>query len=267
MSEFELILFYANPADAAEAGAAGIEGLVVDWERRGKARRQRDAATEINHHTAEDLRRARGVSAARLICRVDPPGPALEAQIESAIDCAADEVLLPMVRTVEEVEHALELARGRIGVGVLVETEAAVAAAAELSTLPLSRAYIGLNDLSIELGCASIFDPVADGTVERVRAEFDLPFGFGGLTLPDRGAPVPCRLLIAEMARLRCSFSFLRRHYRCDLAAAGGHAQAAQAIRRGLAAARLRPGPVVEADRRDLHASIVRSRQRSAVRG
>jgi hypothetical protein len=58
---------------------------------------------------------------------------------------------------------------------------------------------------------------VVDGTVDELRWHFDVPFGFGGLTLPDRGYPVPCRLLMGEMARLECSFSFLRRSFRRDV--------------------------------------------------
>ena len=98
----------------------------------------------------------------------------------------------------------IEAVGGRCGVGVLVETVAAVEAVEELALLPLSRVYVGLNDLSIDRGTASLFDAIADGTVERVVSAFDVPFGFGGLTEPELGDPVPCRLLIAEMARLRC---------------------------------------------------------------
>jgi hypothetical protein len=50
-----------------------------------------------------------------------------------------------------------------------------------------------------------------------VRRACPVPFGFGGLTLPDRGAPVPCRLLIAEMARISARFSFLRRSFLRDI--------------------------------------------------
>jgi hypothetical protein len=35
----------------------------------------------------------------------------------------------------------------------------------------------------------------------RLRRYFEVPFGFGGATLPDRGRPIPCRLLLSEMAQ------------------------------------------------------------------
>ena len=77
--------------------------------------------------------------------------------------------------------------------------------------------YLGLNDLAIERGTRNIFAAVADGMVERVREAFRAPFGFAGLTLPDAGFPIPCRLLIGEMARLGCQFSFLRRSFHRDI--------------------------------------------------
>ncbi len=105
---------------------------------------------------------------------------------------------------------------GRCGVGMLLETCEAVVGAADFARLPLSRVYVGLNDLAIARRSANIFEAVADGTVDRLRPLFTVPFGFGGLTLPDAGHPIPCRLLMAEMTRLECTFSFLRRSFRRD---------------------------------------------------
>src|SRR5205823_7797724 len=114
--------------------------------------------------------------------------------------------------------------------------------------LPLSRVYVGLNDLAIDRGAPSIFTAVADGTVERLRGHFRAPFGFGGLTLPDRGSPIPCRLLIAEMARLDCAFSFLRRSFIRDTA---GHKMQPMVsrIRTALLEASARTPAEVERDR------------------
>jgi hypothetical protein len=80
--------------------------------------------------------------------------------------------------------------------------------------------------------------------VARARDAFaGTCFGFGGLTAADAGHPVPCRLLIEEMARLRCDFTFLRRSFRRDHAArpaqaiiAGIHAAWAECAARPLAA-------------------------------
>jgi hypothetical protein len=216
-SSFELLLFSTSPETVRAAVDAGVAGIVVDWEHRGKRARQAGADTEINHDTPADLERVRAASDARVICRLNGYGPHTPAELERAIACGADEVLLPMVRTVEEVASVCSLARGRCGVGMLVETVAAVACAPAFARLPLARVYVGLNDLAIARGTPSIFTALVDGTVEDARRPFRLPFGVGGLTRPEGGAPIPCRLLIGEMARLGCAFSFLRRSFHRDM--------------------------------------------------
>ena len=216
-ARFDLFLFSTQPHVVRDVVSSGAAGIVIDWERAGKHDRQRAADTEINEHTVADLRRVRAATDARILCRVNPVGPTTSSEIDEAIEAGADEILLPMVRTVDEVLTALEAVRGRRGLGILVETAAAVHCAAALARLPLSRVYVGLNDLMIDRGDTNIFSAVLDGTVERVRSHFDVPFGFAGLTLVGRGRPIPCRLLMAEMARLDCRFSFLRRSFHRDI--------------------------------------------------
>ena len=98
----------------------------------------------------------------------------------------ADDVLLPMVVTVEQVDRTLDLVNGRCGVGILIETLPAVAAAAGLATRPLSRIYVGLSDLRTARGSSQLFEPLVDGTVDRVRADVEhVPFGVAGLTRLD----------------------------------------------------------------------------------
>jgi hypothetical protein len=217
VTAFELLLFSTDPETVSRYTEAGVDCFIVDWERKGKETRQAGADTEINEDTPEDLRRVRAATNARLICRLNQPGPWTPGEIEEAVAGGADELLLPMVRSPEEVLEAIRLAAGRCGVGILVETLDAVRHAAQLACLPISRAYVGLNDLSIERRSRSIFEPLTDGLVDGIRPLFTVPFGLAGLTLPECGRPIPCRLLIGEMSRLSCGFSFLRRSWRRDV--------------------------------------------------
>jgi hypothetical protein len=216
MSRFGLYLFSTNEAFIRTAIAAGVDGIVVDWEDAGKERRQANADTQINHDTLADLQRVRRCTTAPIICRVNNSAELLM-EAESAIGAGADEILVPMVRDPRTVRAVLDLADGRAGVGVLIETVDAVERASEIAGLPISRAYVGLNDLSIERCTPSIFTAVADGTVELLRNRFSVPFGFGGLTLPAAGHPIPCNLLMSEMVRLRCDFTMLRRSFLADV--------------------------------------------------
>jgi HpcH/HpaI aldolase/citrate lyase family len=257
VSSFDLFLFARDPELLREASAAGIAGIVVDWERRGKRERQAGADTEIRADTPADLALVRRMTGARVLCRVDGPGEGCAEEIEQAIELGADEVLLPMVRTRDEVERALEQVDGRCGLGILVETEDAVRASESLSSLPLSRVYVGLNDLMIDRGASSLFEPLVDGTVEGIRGHFEMPFGVAGLTLPDLGFPVPCRLLIAEMTRLGCDFSFLRRSFLRDVER-GSIAAAVDDIGKAIDGARRRKPKTIEDDRGELASAVGR---------
>jgi hypothetical protein len=156
-----------------------------------------------------------------------------------------------MVRSPEEVLEAIRLAAGRCGVGILVETLDAVRCASELSRLPISRVYVGLNDLSIERGTRSIFEPLVDGLVDRIRPSFTVPFGLAGLTLPECGRPIPCRLLIGELARLSCKFTFLRRSWRRDMAGRDPGVEIPR-MRAAIELARRRSAEEISRDRQEL---------------
>jgi hypothetical protein len=214
----DLFLFTVDATFGRDVVDAGAAGVVVDWERRGKARRQAGEGTQINADTPDDLARMRAATDGRVLCRVNGWGPWTAAEIDEAVDRGADEVLLPMVRTPEEVDRALDAVGGRCGLGILVETEDAVARVPELARRPLSRVYLGLNDLRIDRASDNLFTPLVDGTAETVRAAVPGPFGVGGLTLPGGGVPVDSTLLAAELVRVGADFTFLRRSFTADMA-------------------------------------------------
>lgn len=215
----ELWLFTADLALARRARAAGIDGFVLDWESRGKATRQQGADTEINRDTPADVARISAVRDARRVVRVNALGPWTAGEIEAAITAGATDLLLPMVKTPAEVEGFLAMVGGRVRAGILVETVSACRHASAVAALPLDLVYVGLNDLSIDRGTDSIFAPLRDGLALELRAHFaGIPFGLGGLTVVDGGRPIACLDLMAELARLGCDFTFLRRSFHREAA-------------------------------------------------
>lgn len=223
-SPLELVLFATEPALVERARRGGIRSMIVDLEWRGKEQRQLGADTEINRHRPEELDVLKRHAVPQRICRLNRLGPWTRDEVDATLSAGANRLLLPMVESVDEVESALELIGGRCELGILVETEHAVRIAHRLAELPLVQVYVGLNDLAIsrglrsDAGASEIFDAVADGTVQSLRRTFALhEFGFGGVTVVGGGSPVPCRLLMAEMSRLGCTFSFLRRSFKRDV--------------------------------------------------
>jgi hypothetical protein len=248
----DLVLFETAHEEAAAALAAGVDGLIVDLEQSGKHRRQEGADTEINGHQPRDLDLARELGARLRFCRVEGPGQWEASQVDEVIARGATHILLPMVRTVDEVQVLLDQVAGRVAVGILVETEEAVRQVEVLARLPLFGVFVGLNDLAIERRSKDLFTPLVDGTVERVREAFEnRQLGFAGVTVLDGGAPVPARLLLAEMARLGASFAFLRRSFRRDIA---GRDLAVELdrIRHSFADLRRRSPDEIAADRHEL---------------
>ena len=217
--DLELVLFAGRAERVERARAAGITSLIIDLEWRGKQARQEGAGTEINRQQTADLEVLVAAGIPRRYCRLNAPGSWCSDELEGAIAAGANHLLLPMVRSAREVEDFLRRVDGRCAAGILVETTEAVAAATELARLPVDSVYVGLNDLAIARRSASLFDALVDGTVERVRQAFGtVRFGVAGVTTVDAGAPIPCRLLLAEMARLETDFSFLRRSFLRDAA-------------------------------------------------
>ncbi len=257
----ELVLFTTRREEIERALAAGIESIIVDWEWRDKETRQRGADTEINRDTADDLARLRDLGVPRRFCRINRFGPWTREEVETAVDAGATHLMLPMAERADDVEAFLGWTEAAAGpdepcrAGILVETEGGIETAPELARLPLDRVYVGLNDLRISRGAASLFEAVADGTVAHLRRVFaGHRFGFGGVTVVDGGAPVPCRLLLAEMARIGASFSFLRRSFKRDIAGGGDADWRREVARIGALwrDLRERERPACEADRATL---------------
>lgn len=218
-SSLDLFVFHrATRLDAASL-EGGAKGIVVDFETHGKADRQQGFDTQINDHDWHDLRDVKEDLNAYVICRINGTNDNTEAEVMQALHLGADEILIPMIRKLSEVTTILHLVKEKAHVSVMIETLEAINITRQLDQLPLARVYVGLNDLRICRGSDSIFSAIEDGTVESIREMIKYtPFGFGGLTTPGFGTPLPVEHFLHEMTRLDCQFTFLRRSFFQDTA-------------------------------------------------
>lgn len=249
--ELELALFEKRPGPVARALDAGLRTFFVDMEWRGKESRQIDSDTEINRDVAADALALRTLGAPRVWCRIDRFGPWTSGEIREAIEAGVDLIFLPMVEHPREVEAVLRQIDGGVPLGILVETPAAIERVHDLAALPIAAVYVGLNDLAIARG-TPLFAALADGTVDRVREAVDerAAFGVAGVTGMGGGRPIPSPLLLAELARVRCDFSFLRRSFRREaLETAVDLPAEVAAIQSAWVTLRRRNGAEVERDR------------------
>lgn len=214
-----LMLFTADPDLAAAAQDAGIDRIVVDLERRGKAERQQGYHLETSGHTMRDLQRVRARTSAEVLCRINPLHKCSCQEIEAVIGAGADVLMLPMFRTPDEVRFFVDAVGDRAVTTLLLETREAVACAADLPDIGFDELYVGINDLALAYNKHFAYELFSDGTVEQLRNIFQgRPFGAGGITIMHYGRPIPAIMILQELARMRCSMVILRRAFVRDVA-------------------------------------------------
>jgi 2-keto-3-deoxy-L-rhamnonate aldolase RhmA len=202
----ELIQITNDPAFARRCDALAGFRLFVDLERMGKAERQAGRNTFISAHQVEDVGRIKAtLRQSPLMVRVNPLHAGSADEVGAVIAQGADRIMLPMFTTAQEVRAFCELVAGRVPVTPLLETAAALRCVEEWAGTPgIDEIYVGLNDLHISLGCRFMFEPLADGSVERVGKvahAHGRSFGFGGIARMDEGL-LSGRDVLAEHLRL-----------------------------------------------------------------
>lgn len=219
----KLMYITNRPEVAAVAESAGVDRIIVDLEFIGKDARQKGLDTVKSHHTIRDVGRIkRAVMNAKVMVRVNPIHDTLpdyfssRYEIDAVIAAGADIVMLPYFKTLEEVRTFTELVNGRARTMLLMETPEAVALTDEILELGgFDEIHIGLNDLSLGCGYRFMFEPLANGTVERLSLKFRLkgvPFGFGGVASLGKGM-LPAQYILKEHYRLGSDFVILSRSF------------------------------------------------------
>jgi hypothetical protein len=217
-NKIDLILFENCAEHAKGFHESGITSFMIDLEILGKDIRQLGFDTEIRPGTLADLTSIASIQGVKAWCRINRFHENTAEEIRAVVDAGAHVILLPMVTTVSEVQTFLDLVDNQCEKAVMIETQQAAAIAGDLNNLRIDHVFFGLNDFAISRGGGSIFRALADGSVEQVRSKMpNISFGFGGLTDITKGSPIPCKMLMEEMERLNCEFTFLRRAFRRDI--------------------------------------------------
>lgn len=195
--------------------------LFVDLERNGKAERQAGRNTFISTHQIDDVGRVKAVLRhSRLMVRVNPyrldQPAAARAEVDAVLAQGADLLMLPMFSTAQELRSFCEIVDGRVPVVPLLETVGALESLEQwLDTPGLGEVFVGLNDLHLAMGCRFMFEPLAQGHVDRVAAAArrrGLPMGFGGIARADEGS-LPGRDVMGEHLRLGSQAVILSRTF------------------------------------------------------
>lgn len=205
------------PEIAKYVDHCGVHCIFIDLELLGKVERQGGRDTVISHHKVENISRVKDVvQNAEVLVRLNPLNPQSSVEIESALDQGADALMLPMFRSLEEIEWFCNRVNSRARVVPLVETIGAMNQLDQIVQLPdVSRIHIGLNDLHLDMELNFMFELMSNGIVDKMAEicrNARIPFGVGGISTMDQGL-VSGWLVLSAHARLGSEWVILSRSF------------------------------------------------------
>lgn len=217
MRDINLWLITNKPDIAKFAISHGVDKIFVDLELIGKLERQGHLDTVISHHTINDVKEVRNIiPKGRLLVRSNPIHPKIREEINRIIDSGADIVMLPMWKTMQDIEVFLNCIAGRTKVCLLAETPESLILLPSLCKIKeIDEFHIGLNDLRLALNKKFMFETLADGLIEKATQclrDDNKTFGIGGLARIGEGL-VPPEIILGEHVRLGSSAAILSRTF------------------------------------------------------
>jgi 2-keto-3-deoxy-L-rhamnonate aldolase RhmA len=206
-----------KPEIALIAEKYGVERVWVDLETLGKEQRQHNMNTVKSAHTISDIKNIAAVlTKSDLLVRVNPFNPCSEDEINKVISAGAKIIMLPMWKSVGEVESFVKIVGRRAKTVLLLETKEAEMCLDEVLQIPyIDEVHIGLNDLHLSYGLTFMFELLANGTVERICHKLNskgIPYGFGGVSKIGYGL-LPAEKIIMEHYRLGSTRVILSRSF------------------------------------------------------
>lgn len=193
----------------------GVDTIFVDLERKGKLKRQ-GVGTWISDHNLETVTNLRKVSNSELLVRIDPICNESKFQIDEVISRGADNIMLPMIKNISEVEFFLENVNSQIKTTLLIETKESLEILDEITDLKgVDKIYIGLNDLHLSLNQKFMFQSLYNGILEDISRLLNLKnieFGFGGISKIGHGE-IKAEMILSEHIRLGSQSVILSRSF------------------------------------------------------
>ncbi len=214
----QFFLFSKDLDLALRAEKAGIDSIVLDWEMRGKAKRQKDHNLEMNLDSPQDIRALSSNLKIPVSVRINSLWKNTSTEVDAAIANGAKIIMLPMAKSLNDVKQFLSIVDGQAKTIVQIETPELVEQLEGFNGLDWDIAYIGLNDLMVSYGRSSIWETFSDGTAERICGSLcGRVYGFGGSTILGGGEPIINILILHEMVRLGASVTVMRRTLKREL--------------------------------------------------
>lgn len=206
-----------DPTVALIAEKNGVDRVWVDLETLGKEERQKNMNSVKSHHTVQDVANiSKVLTTSELQVRINPWNEGSKAEIEQVISAGADRIMLPMWKTIQDVDAFLNAVNKRVATTLLLETREAEECLDEVLKHPLlDEIHIGLNDLHLSYGLTFMFELLSNGTVERMCEKMKkagVSYGFGGIARIGEGT-IPAEMIVMEHYRLGSTRAILARSF------------------------------------------------------
>jgi hypothetical protein len=221
------MMITASPEVAGFIEQHGVARIFLDQEVLGKAERQGHLDTHKAAHSLQEISAvARVLRQAELMVRLNPLNRHSREEVDAALDCGAQRLMLPMFTTRSEIERFLSLVNGRVPVTFLAETPQALVRLPHW--LPLlqpgqDEVHIGLNDLSLGMGLDFLFEPMAGRLLEppaELLGSAGIRWGVGGIARIGQGE-LPAETVLGEHVRLGSQWVILSRAFHLGAASSG----------------------------------------------
>lgn len=213
----KLMLITNDETIAKEAENAGVDRIFIDLEIIGKKERQGHLDTHIADHCKDDIGKIKSVlKNSQILTRINPIHENTEKEINDVIEQGSDIIMLPMFKTVKEVETFIKLVDGRARTCLLLETSQALCRIEDIVKIQgIDEIHIGLNDLHLSLGVDFMFEILTGGLLDYlsdVITSHNIKFGFGGIARIGEG-DIPAEYIIREHVRLKSEMVILSRTF------------------------------------------------------
>jgi hypothetical protein len=215
-----LSLITADIRHARWAGSVGVERILIDLEGLTKRERQQNRGLFHSDHTLEDLGAIRGACPrASITVRVNSIHAGSAKEIGAVTMHRPDRIMLPWIRSADEIDQFLDLVPAGIEPILLLENRWSLEFLPDLvQHYPVREVYIGLNDLSLDLGFRNFAQTLLHKTFQtaaRQLRESDLIWGFGGVgDFRDRSLPIAAEDFFLYQVRLGSRSCWLSRSFR-----------------------------------------------------
>jgi hypothetical protein len=184
----------------------------------GKRRRQ-SPEYRISGHSRDCLAALRkNVRRGALFARTNPVHPGTGAEVDYLLREGVDVLMVPMVKSADDVSAFNACVGNRACVVVLLEHVEAFRALGEILAVPgTDEIHIGLNDLALSIGgqerFSMLLSPLLEEAAEQIHAA-GLPLGIAGIgRFDDASLPISPDLIYAELARLGSTSTLLARSF------------------------------------------------------